>query len=243
MAKNNYFFPFFYKDWLMKTKFLTPEEKGIYIDLICYDFECGGLPNDDKMILKLCSYNGRNSAKMIQFIRTKFTLVEQDGKQVLRNKRVMEVSDKISKISDTRRKAAEIKHKKIDANAEQMQSKSNANGVLKKQRKQKEKVYIDENAYRNILIPLPFSNAIKKLLMEHFRNRVDIKKPVTERAANMLVKPIADWVGKFGEQSVLETIEKSIKSNYPDIYEPKIKHQPVSQPTVQHKPIRILGEE
>lgn len=85
----------------------------------------------------------------------------------------------------------------------------------------KPKAYIKEEEYRVILTPLPFSNNVKKALMMHFKQRVDIKKPLTERAAKLLIKPIEGWVSTYGEASVIAQIEYSIKNSYQDIYEPK----------------------
>ncbi len=120
------------------------------------------------------------------------------------------------------------------------QNKPTGNPTKTNNQNHKPKVYIKEEEYRVILTPLPFSNNVKRALMEHFKNRVDTKKPVTERAAKLLIKPIGGWVKKYGEEAVISQIEYSVKGNYPDLYEPK--GQPLQQVQQPKKQV-FLGED
>lgn len=104
--KEKHYFPFYYKKWLLKTKGMTAEQRGVYINLICYDYDLGGLPDDDNLLLSYAEYKGRNRALILQFIRANFTVELQGSARLLRNKTVVEISGQVAQITDRRREGA-----------------------------------------------------------------------------------------------------------------------------------------
>ena len=71
MAKDPAFL-FYSKDWLEGTAEMLPEEKGIYIDLLCYQHQRGDLPNDLKRLSRLVRLSENDFNKMWEIVSTKF---------------------------------------------------------------------------------------------------------------------------------------------------------------------------
>jgi uncharacterized protein YdaU (DUF1376 family) len=244
MAKDNFYFPFYYKDWLIGTKGMTDAERGVYIHLICYDFDLGGLPDDDKKLLALAEYSGRKPALMLQFIRTRFTRLNQDGKIVLRNSKVLKVVQDMAISQAKRRKGAEITNEKLAErrNAERTLSEQTANAKKRKEKKIENKVYIKEEEYIAMLTPLAFTPNFKNELVKHFRC-IKTKNKLTKDAALTLIENIKDYVMNYGETEVLKKVKESIVAGYPNVYEPKIQNgQKQEQPQI-YKPTIFLGED
>jgi len=78
---------FYTKDWLTGTAEMEPAEKGIYIDLICYQQINGSLPMDVNKLAKLCGLSPGQFQELWAGIKHKF--IEVDGRLV--NQRVKQV--------------------------------------------------------------------------------------------------------------------------------------------------------
>ena len=46
-------FPFFHEDFLSGTAYMSPEEVGIYVRLLCYQWQKGGVPSDEEMLFRI----------------------------------------------------------------------------------------------------------------------------------------------------------------------------------------------
>ncbi len=79
-------FQFYPADFLTGTAIMTAEERGIYIALLCYQWEMGGLPDDNRLLARLAGADPDSRA--LAGVREKFNLCA-DGK--LRNSRLDEV--------------------------------------------------------------------------------------------------------------------------------------------------------
>lgn len=222
-------YPFFQRKFTSATQMFNAEEIGTYIVLLNYQWDNGGLPDDFSALCLLAKCTEPSIHKVIKKFEKK-----SDG--LFWNKRLEEVRKeqliRYEKRSNAG-KAGVLAKKQSSSNAKAMNKQSPS--IKKDNNINNKRVYIKEEEYRVILTPLPFSNNVKRALMEHFKNRVDTKKPVTERAANLLVKPIEGWIEKYGEQAVIEKIEYSVKGNYPNLYEPKplVKQEPIVKTTPQ----------
>jgi len=53
MSKKDPAFLFYPKDWISGTSEMLPNEKGIYIDLLCYQHQNSDLPNDTKRLSRI----------------------------------------------------------------------------------------------------------------------------------------------------------------------------------------------
>jgi len=239
MAKqfDKHWYPFYHDLFNRSVAGWSSDRVGAYILLLNHQWQNNGIPKDKDELI----FIARCSEQTLDRVLFKFE-IEKSGR--LFNKKMETIRKeqiaKYEKRANAGKQGGLAKKQNLSiAKALPQQSST----IKKEKKKKKESVYISEDRYREILTPLNFSNAIKKNMMEHFRNRVDTKKDVTERAAKMLVNPIEGWVNKYGEVYVIETIQKSIKANYPDIYEPKIQNGQKQEQPQQNKPTRFLGEE
>jgi uncharacterized protein YdaU (DUF1376 family) len=74
-------FQFYVQDFLLGTADFSAEEVGGYIRLLAHQWDKGGLPNDDKRLLKMTGMK----AKSLPVVKAKFT-IDEDGQ--LRNHRL-----------------------------------------------------------------------------------------------------------------------------------------------------------
>lgn len=54
-------FQFYASDWVMGTRTLTPEQRGVFIDLLAFAWDQGGLPEN---VTELAGYLGVSPAKL-----------------------------------------------------------------------------------------------------------------------------------------------------------------------------------
>lgn len=104
------YFPFFYQDWLIDTMELSTEQKGAYIDLICYAWENGdkGLPNDLKLLRKMSGLKN----KKLMAVLNKFYI--RDGRFF--NKKLEEIRKDVRHISEINSRNAKIRWAKVKKN-------------------------------------------------------------------------------------------------------------------------------
>lgn len=77
MAKDPAFL-FYSKDWLQGTAKLMPEEKGIYIDLLCHQHQDGGIPNDTKRLARMVGLSEPEFTTVWLVLRSKFDLASDN---------------------------------------------------------------------------------------------------------------------------------------------------------------------
>lgn len=65
-------FLFYSKDWISGTSEMLPEEKGIYIDLLCYQHQNGNLPTDTKRLAKIVGISHDEFIKLWEVVSLKF---------------------------------------------------------------------------------------------------------------------------------------------------------------------------
>lgn len=76
MQKKDPAFLFYSKDWLEGTAEMLPEEKGVYIDLLCHQHQKGSLPIDTKRLAKIVGLSEQDFLFIWSGIKSKF--VEND---------------------------------------------------------------------------------------------------------------------------------------------------------------------
>lgn len=64
------------KDWLEGTAELMPDEKGVYIDLLCYQHQRGHIPNEPVRLAKMVGLGLDEFMKIWAIISTKFNTVD-----------------------------------------------------------------------------------------------------------------------------------------------------------------------
>lgn len=77
-------FQFYVRDWLVSTRMLSPEARGVYIDLLAYSWDNDGLPDDHRALAGLAAISPQKFKRIWREIECKWINAE-DG--VLRNPR------------------------------------------------------------------------------------------------------------------------------------------------------------
>jgi len=94
MSSKDPAFLFYPKDWLEGTAEMTPEEKGVYIDLLAHQHQRGGLPVDTKRLSKMVGLSEQEFLKIWQLLKTKFN---QSGDRLVNRKLEGLTTDRLSK--------------------------------------------------------------------------------------------------------------------------------------------------
>lgn len=93
MAKDPAFL-FYSKDWLEGTAEMTPDEKGVYIDLLAHQHQKGSLPADTKRLAKMVGISEQEFLTVWTLLKNKFN--QTDDRMV--NRKLSEVTtDRLSK--------------------------------------------------------------------------------------------------------------------------------------------------
>ena len=83
-------FLFLTKDWYLATAEMMPEEKGIYIDLLCFQHNTGSIPSDTKRLARIV---GLDEGTFIQYWDTVKTHFEQENNRLVNQKPKRTVKD------------------------------------------------------------------------------------------------------------------------------------------------------
>ena len=104
-------FPFFYEDFINGTSYMSPEEVGIYVRLLCYQWAKGGVPSDEEMLFRIAGLQQASNKLATSITKGKF-LKDSDG--ILRNQRLAQIRDKAfnqrRKMSERGKKGAKARH-------------------------------------------------------------------------------------------------------------------------------------
>jgi uncharacterized protein YdaU (DUF1376 family) len=80
-------FLFYYKDFLASTAAMSPAEVGAYMRLLCYQWEHGTIPNDERKVARIIS-GGTKAATLWRGIKDRFSILTEDGWQNAKLERV-----------------------------------------------------------------------------------------------------------------------------------------------------------
>lgn len=72
-------FLFYTKDWLQGTAQMMPEEKGVYIDLLCHQHQDGKIPSDLKRLARIAGLPQEQFLPIWEAIKSKFTTDRNGG--------------------------------------------------------------------------------------------------------------------------------------------------------------------
>jgi uncharacterized protein YdaU (DUF1376 family) len=98
MAKKDPAFLFYSNSWIQGTSSLMPDEKGIYIDLLCHQHQNKDLPNDTRRLAKMCGISEDEFLKLWVVVKEKF---EVNSVNRLVNRKLTEVVTERSTKSST----------------------------------------------------------------------------------------------------------------------------------------------
>ncbi len=90
------------KDWLQGTSQLMPEEKGVFIDLLCHQHQDGSLPADTRRLARMAGMTEEAFLPIWETLKVKFKptngnrLVNQKLNQVVVNRSSRSLTNRIS---------------------------------------------------------------------------------------------------------------------------------------------------
>lgn len=90
-------FLFYSKDWIEGTAEYMPEEKGVYIDLLCHQHQRGGIPSDPARLAKMVGLSNQVFNRIWKTISRHFI---EDGERL--------VNPKLKQVSDQRAEKSKI---------------------------------------------------------------------------------------------------------------------------------------
>lgn len=96
-------FLFYSKDWVSKTTEFLHEEKGIFIDLLCYQHQNKNLPTDTKRLAKIVGLSHDEFLKLWQTVSSKFKPIDTPNGQRLVNQMLERVMNERSEKGATNR--------------------------------------------------------------------------------------------------------------------------------------------
>lgn len=107
-------FQFYPRDWVMSTRILTPEQRGVYLDLLCFGWDMeDGLPTSAPEMAALVGMTPQKFSRVWAVIACRFY---QDDAGRWRNRKQEEQKAEMDELREKRRKAGR-------ASAEQRASK------------------------------------------------------------------------------------------------------------------------
>lgn len=199
-------FQFYASDFIASTATMTAEEVGAYIRLLCYQWINGGIPNDDDRIKALVGICGGNA---MAYAKSKLTVCD-DG--MLRHPRLEDVR---SKQDAFRKKQAENASKRWVGNptALPLDMPNSCSPSPSPSPKKKRNTFDPFSLVPDCIRTDEFLEA----WLSFVDHRSEIKKPLTERAAKILLKKLE----KMTVREAISAIETSISAGYTNIYEPR----------------------
>jgi len=101
---------FFPSDWLAGTRMLPPMARAAFIDLLCYSWEHGHIPNDPPVLARFCGMSLEEFNPAWEALRSKWeVLVLENGTEVLTNPKQEVVRAHQLGVVAARKKAADAR--------------------------------------------------------------------------------------------------------------------------------------
>lgn len=222
---------FYWRDYLGDTGHLTLQEHGAYLLLMAHYYSTGRpLPANAEQLHRICRAFAVQEQCAVDSVLQKFFALDGD---VWRHARIDAEMCKAIEISEKRAFAARKAHKSRNsgANAEQLQSKCNANAMQMqsncsalsqsqsqshKEKKEKQRACAQVSPER--LADVGLTSESWQLFVDHRRQ---IRKPLTDRAAELLLKDLKAW--REGGHDPNALIETSVKNGWQGVFLPKDK--------------------
>lgn len=94
-------FLFYTKDWYLATAEMMPEEKGVYVDLMCYQHKTGSIPTNIKRLARIAGLDEETFSQYWQIIKQHFEkennrLVNQRLKRTMSDSLTRSITNKVN---------------------------------------------------------------------------------------------------------------------------------------------------
>lgn len=239
-------FQFYASDFVASTIDMSAEEVGVYIRLLCYQWDNGGLPNDTEKLERIAGCSGNAVAQA----RHKFGIC-QDGK--LRNDRLEQVRGSAEAYRQKQSEKAKNRWKSAGKHSSaQARHKLGISSALPKH------MHMDmpeacspspspillEKESKGADAPDVFDGLIEELQSDAFK--AAWKRYTAYRAERKLqklkrVSVLAQWekFAEWGQESAIAAINETIRQGWTGIFEPKAK--PVAASATDEDPEAPYG--
>lgn len=97
-------FQFYPRDYVMSTRVMTPEQRGVYMDLLCFAWDGNGLPDELRDMAAMVGLSPAKFTRIWGVIGTKFEQGE-DGRW--RNPRQERQRNEMDELREKRRRAGQ----------------------------------------------------------------------------------------------------------------------------------------
>lgn len=166
------YFPFYPSDFLadMNVQAMNLEERGLYVTLLCLDWQEDGLPTDMKKIAKILKISEKKLKNLFSSMEMCFTVHNSK----LHNNRLIKERKKVSDIIEKRSNAAKSRWCKSNASAMQVHSKTDANTM---QTHDNQKININNNKEKEKINKKEKESEAR--IYDHYKNK--IRKAVDKR--------------------------------------------------------------
>lgn len=180
-------------DFITGTLFMTNEEVGAYIRLLCMQHQKGHLSIEE--IKQICKNDNVFNSVIIHF--------KKDKKELYYNERMDLEKEKRQKYSESR---ANNRKKKEENNKKDMKK------ICKRYEKDMENENINENINNNNIY---FNNNIlNNIFIEYLDLRLKLKCKNTDRAIKLLINEL----NKYDDNTKIEMINNSIMHSWKSVY-------------------------
>ena len=190
---------FYYQDFLVGTEFLTDDEVGKYIRILCHQADKGKLTK--KQVLSICK-----ASVIPNFIQEKLK-VDSDG--FFYNQRMLEEKQKRQKFSESRRNNA----KGVKAYAQHMEDEDEDININKKEDKNVNEIKIVQKEYFVDMLPIDSTQQFIEAWNEWCDFRREIKKKLTKLSAKKQISFL------LNQPDPIKPINQSIQNGWTGLFE------------------------
>lgn len=228
-------FQFYPKDWLSspKVQLMTPAQEGAYVRLLCYCWDSGdcSLPDDDAE-LAILSRLGEGWLNGGSAVVRKCFMPHPSKPGHITNTRLLEEAEKQLA---WQKKSSEGGKKSAEKRAEKKESSKGGSGRAEPKAKRplqpngnSSSSFASSSAEKDSGTTVPSSSPFPTPLpdwipaamwKDYLEMRRKKNAAPTQRAKELIIKKLDDWRLKGHDPS--QILEKSITSNWTDIFEPK----------------------
>lgn len=205
-------FQFYANDFITGTQDLEIEEVGIYIRLLCYQWDKGSLPIEEKRLCRIAGCDFETFKKAWVILGLKFS--SPDGTSLKNSRLERTREEQVAYREKQRLNGIKGGRPRKEETQTITQTKPKNNPTVNPNHNPK----ITSSSSSSIIKEIYKENeAVEEAFSEFVKMRTKIKKPVTDRSEKMLRKTLNE-LSQGNDDLKVKIIERSILKNYLDFY-------------------------
>lgn len=220
---------FYYQDFLVGTEFLTDEDVGKYIRILCHQADKGSLTK--KQVLSICK-----ASVLPDFVQEKMKV---DDNGLFYNKRMLEEKEKRSKFAESRRKNAlggKASAKRMEDEDININGDINVNGIpnAKKKTDETPSDFYFESIFN--LYVLEFGNL---LILEKWKEWVDYRTEIKHKLTKSTAEKQILFLLK--QSNPAKCIDDSITNGWQGLFPQKTKEKKYDYQKGDNDGFKVIG--